>query len=197
MSTQESRIKEVIIESNDKKRTVDLTASLVEFQYFEDVFSPTITAKMVLVNANQTIAPANDDGEAKGELMGVYNGLPLRGGERVKIKIEANSQTNKDLEFNDEDTFLYVSSISKIISSSQREIFTLHLTSRAAITNETSRVGGRFDPGNPISSSVETILKEKLKLSPQQIDVEKTSNKYGFIGNMRKPFTVLPWLASK
>jgi len=197
MSTQESRIKEVIIESNDKKRTVDLTGSLVEFQYFEDVFSPTITAKMVLVNANQTIAPANDDGEAKGELMSVYNGLPLRGGERVKITIEANSQTNKDLEFNDEDTFLYVSSISNVISNSQREIFTLHLTSRAAITNETSRVGGRYDPGNPISSSVETILKEKLKLSPQQIDVEKTSNKYGFIGNMRKPFTVLTWLASK
>ena len=118
MSTQESRIKEVIIESNDKKRTVDLTASLVEFQYFEDVFSPTITAKMVLVNANQTIAPANDDGEAKGELMSVYNGLPLRGGERVKITIEANSQTNKDLEFNDEDTFLYVSSISNVISNS-------------------------------------------------------------------------------
>ena len=69
MSTQESRIKEVIIESNDKKRTVDLTASLVEFQYFEDVFSPTITAKMVLVNANQTIAPANDDGEANDYLL--------------------------------------------------------------------------------------------------------------------------------
>ena len=32
MSTQESRIKEVIIESNDKKRTADVTASLVEFQ---------------------------------------------------------------------------------------------------------------------------------------------------------------------
>ena len=41
------------------------------------------------------------------------------------------------------------------------------------------------------------ILKEKLGLSPQQIEVEKTTNKYGFIGNMRKPFTVLTWLASK
>ena len=61
MSTQESRVKEVIIESNDKKRTADVTASLVEFQYFEDIFSPTITAKMVLINANQTIAPVNDE----------------------------------------------------------------------------------------------------------------------------------------
>ena len=197
MSTQESRIKEVIIESNDKKRSADMTASLVEFHYFEDIFSPTITAKMVLINANQTIAPVNDEGEAKGELMGVYNGLPIRGGERVKITIEANSDSNKDLEFNYEDTFLYVSSVSDIISNSQRELFTLHLTSRASITNETSRVGGRFDPGNPISSSVEKILKEKLGLSPQQIEVEKTTNKYGFIGNMRKPFTVLTWLASK
>ena len=140
MSTQESRIKEVIIESNDKKRSADMTASLVEFHYFEDIFSPTITAKMVLINANQTIAPVNDEEEAKGELMGVYNGLPIRGGERVKITIEANSDSNKDLEFNYEDTFLYVSSVSDIISNSQRELFTLHLTSRASITNETSRL---------------------------------------------------------
>ena len=33
--------------------------------------------------------------------------------------------------------------------------------------------------------------------TPKTVEVDKTMNKYGFIGNMRKPFTVLTWLASK
>jgi hypothetical protein len=43
---------------------------------------------------------------------------------------------------------------------------------------------------------VESIIKEYLKTD--KIDkIDKTQNKYGFIGNLRKPFTVLVWLASK
>ncbi len=47
-----------------------------------------------------------------------------------------------------------------------------------------------------ISDSVEKILKDTLKTSKIGT-IDKTSNKYGFIGNMRKPFTILVWLASK
>ena len=85
-----------------------------------------------------------------------------------------------------------------MIAESQREAFTLHLTSREAITNETVRVGKKFAPDNSIDTSVKQILKNILKTDKFTNDsIERTTNKYGFIGNMRKPFTVLIWLASK
>ena len=43
--------------------------------YYEDLFSPTITAVMEVVNTGGTI-----EGEG-GKFMSIYSGLPLRGGE--------------------------------------------------------------------------------------------------------------------
>ncbi|NBP56659.1 hypothetical protein EBU71_09030, partial [bacterium] len=82
------------------------------------------------------------------------------------------------------------------ISETNRESFTLHLVSREAITNETVRVSNKFPTSLKISDSVEKILKDNLKTSKVGT-LDKSSNKYGFIGNLRKPFTVLIWLASK
>jgi hypothetical protein len=113
------------------------------------------------------------------------------------LKIAGNSATNPGLDFaTDEKDYLYVSSITNVISESQREFFELNLVSREAITNETVRVPKKFPTGQSISDSVESIINEYLKTD--KIDkIDKTQNKYGFIGNLRKPFTVLVWLASK
>ena len=41
-------------------------------------------------------------------------------------------------------------------------------------------------------------MKDVLKTNKfNDSTIEKSQNKYGFIGNLRKPFTVLIWLASK
>ena len=48
-----------------------------------------------------------------------------------------------------------------------------------------------------ISTSVETILKDVLATETDRYEVDDTSNDYQFIGNLRKPFTILVWLASK
>ena len=90
---------EILIESNDRSTTVDLRLGVQSIDYFEDIFSPTITVKMVVTNTGNTI-----NGK------GIYQGLPLRGGERVTIKIK----DRLDLSF-------YVSSISNVISVNQTE----------------------------------------------------------------------------
>jgi hypothetical protein len=158
----------------------------------KDIFSPIITAKLRVVNGGDTIAS-----EDSGEKQSIYNGLPLRGAERVSIKIAANSNTNKGLDFSTDATrYFYVSSISDIISDTQKESFTLHLVSREAFTNETSRVGKKYPVTSTIDESVNDILKNYLKTS-QIGTIDKSSNKYGFLGNMKKPFSILVWLASK
>jgi hypothetical protein len=194
MSIKKSIFEELIIESNDQSRTVDISSGTIAVEYFEDIFSPTITAKIKVMDTGNVIAPKeNPDGDKQS----IYNGLPLRGGERLSIRISGNSEKNPGLDFSkNSNGYLYVSSITDVISETQRESFTLHLTSRESITNETSRVPKKFNPSSTIDNSVRTILNDYL-IAKKIGKIDKTSNKYGFVGNMRKPFTILTWLASK
>ena len=179
------------IRSNDGSKTIDLRGGIVSFSYFENVFSPMITAQVLITTTGNVIA--DDDGDTTS----IYNGLPLRGGEKVSFKIPANSENNVDLEFTEENgNELYVASITNVLIEAEKEIFTLNLVSREAITNETSRVGKKFPSSEPISDSVKEIIKEYL-LSEKNVDVDETQNPYGFLGNLKKPFTIITWLAAK
>jgi hypothetical protein len=192
MANIKSIYERLVLESNDRSRTIDISTGAISFDYYEDIFSPTITAKIKIVNTGNTIVAEGGTGRQS-----IYNGLPLRGGERVLAKIAGNSAFNPGLDFSKKvEDYLYVSSITDVISETNQESFTLHLVSREAITNETTRVLGKYPTSFKISDSVEKILKDTLKTTKIGT-IDKSSNKYGFIGNMRKPFTVLVWLASK
>ena len=182
----------LIIESADGSKTADISAGAVMIRYYENVFSPMITAKIVVVNTGDSI-----QGE-DGKLQSLYNGFPLRGGERVVMKIAGNSNSNVDgLDFSKNTSqYFHVASITNVLIDSSRETFTLNLVPREAITNETSRVGKKFPSSQPISDSVENIIKKYLK-SDKINEIDKTQNPYGFIGNLKKPFTILTWLSSK
>ena len=179
------------IRSNDGSKTIDLRGGIVSFSYFENVFSPMITAQVLITTTGNVIA------DEDGDTTSIYNGLPLRGGEKVSFKIPANSENNVDLEFTEENgNELYVASITNVLIEAEKEIFTLNLVSREAITNETSRVGKKFPSSEPISDSVKEII-EKYLLSEKKVDVDETQNPYGFLGNLKKPFTIITWLAAK
>ena len=196
MSASEASLyEELTIESNDRSKTADLKLGTISIDYYEDLFSPTITAKMRVVNTGDSIAA-----EGEKERQSIYNGLPLRGGERLSMKILDHGKTGlgedkTGLDFTDPDRNLIVSSITEVISESQRESFMLNLVSREAISNETTRVFKKYSA--KISTSVETILKDVLATETDRYEVDDTSNDYQFIGNLRKPFTILVWLASK
>ena len=185
-ASDSSQYEEIIIESTtDKSKTVDLRAGVQALDYYEDLFSPTITAKILVTTTGNVL-----DGK------GVYQGLPLRGGERVSIKIKGTTKDNPGLNFSGNGKELYVSSITNVIKNDNQESFVLSLCSREAITNETSRVPVKFPTSSPISTSAEEIIKKYL-VTNKDLFIDRTSNKYGFIGNMKKPFTLLTWLASK
>ena len=192
MAAKDRSVYEIFtIKSNDGAKTIDLRGGIVSFSYFENVFSPMITAQVLITSTGNVIT------DEDGDLVSIYNGLPLRGGEKVSIKIPSNSENNVDLEFTEEKgNEFYVASITNVLIEAEKEIFTLNLVSREAITNETSRVGKKFPSSEPISDSVKEII-EKYLLSQKNVDVDETQNPYGFIGNLKKPFTIITWLASK
>ena len=180
-----SKYDEIVIESTDGSKTVDIAPGTVMIDYYEDIFSPTLTAKLQVTNEGNSIVGED------GELQSIYNGLPLRGGETVTLKIKGNTEDNPGI-----DLKFFVSSISNVIVRKKTESFSLNLVSIGAITNETSRVGRKYPTSNKISESVKDIIKNKLN-DDRKVDIDPTQNVYGFIGNMRKPFTLLMWLASK
>jgi len=188
-----SQYAEITIESTvDRSKTVDIRLGVVSIDYYEDIFSPTVTAKMIVINTGNAL-----QGDDPNQTQSLYHGLPLRGGERVSLRIEGNSDNNPGLDFSsDPSLYMYVSNISNIVSEGEKESFVLSLTTREAITNETSRVGEKYPSSSTLSSSAEKIIREKI-LTPRRINVDPTQNKYGFIGNLRKPFTVLTWMASR
>ena len=191
MAAQDKSLIEIFeVISNDGSKSVDLVRGVDSFSYFENVLSPMLTAKAVITNTGNTIE------DEDGEISSIYNGLPLNGGEKVNIKIPSTG-TGPDLEFTQKNgNELYVSSITNVFIDAERETFVLNLVSREAITNETQRVGKKFPSSQKISDSVKDIVKSSL-LSEKDVDVDDTQNPYGFYGNMKKPFYLLTWLASK
>jgi len=182
-----SQYDEIIIESGDGQRTVDMRLGVLAIRYFEDLFSPTITVEITVTNTGGVVKGKD------GTLQSLYSGLPLRGGERVFIKIAGNSDTNKGIDL--KDAPLYVSKISNVIREGQRESFVLKLVSRESIANETTRLSGKYG-SSQVSDHVAKIIKESL-LSDKPLSSDDASNQYSFIGNLKRPFDVITMLASK
>jgi hypothetical protein len=185
----------LILEQRGGGNTIDVRLGTISVDYYEDIFSPTVTATVVILDngviSGFDVNCMTPDGERKS----VYQGLPLRGGERVLFKVAGNSESNPGIDYATGDT-LYVSNIANVVSETQREMLVLNLTSREAIINETQSVTKKYPTSSPISVSAENIIKEFLKPT-RKIEVDKTINTYGFLGNSRKPFSLLVSLASK
>lgn len=177
----------VTIEKNG--REIDIRLACVSIDIFESILSPNITAKIEIVNSGGSI---KDD---KGDNVTLYDGLKIRGGERVYISIEKNSENNVPLEYITSP--FYVSTITSLYRRDELEYFTLNLVSREAFKNEHSFLVKSYDKNTPISSHVENIIKEQFPNALSSTDIDRTVNLCGFIGNQMKPFDALIKLASK
>lgn len=166
----------VEIQSLETNKKIDLTNSMVFCDYYEDILSPCV---MMTIQVASTYS--------------IYNGLPIRGGEKVELDIETASGNFKLAG----DYAMYVYKVSAIVADGTKEYFTLHLCSREGLTNETARVQKKYEK-KPINEHVEAILKDVLKTKKYKSkNIEKTSNSYSFIGTLKKPFHVLTWLGPK
>ncbi len=71
MAALDKSIYEEIIVTSSSGKSVDIAPGTVMIDYYEDLFSPVITAKLQIINEGYTIT--GDDGT----LQTIYNGLPL------------------------------------------------------------------------------------------------------------------------
>ena len=178
---------QMIITSSDG-READFRFGAVSVDIFEDIFSPSISAKVRVANVGGSIK------DEQGKSVTLYEGMKIRGGEEVRIQIRANSESNEDIDFISKP--LYVRGISDLMRGSSDEFFLLNLVPREATVNEHSFLKKTYSKDAPISDHVQTILDEFFA-GTKIGTIDKTLNKLGLQGNQMKPFEGLMRLASK
>ncbi len=158
----------------------ELNSVIVELNYYENLLSNTISSSMTIADSGSL---------NKKDESGILDGLPIRGGEKIKLEIEDNQYVKNTLSLD-----FYVNRIKNSNPLSNKDVFNLDLCTLEFINNEKTRVIKRYE--NTISDNVVKILREVLK-TPKLIDADATGIPYNFIGNERKPFYICSWLASR
>ena len=176
-------------EKNEKKSKNLLDANPTEFAYKEHLFRDTIEA---------TFTYKDTGGKFNGKSL--LEGLNIVGTEDVEIELEdlkklkpKNGEENgHKLKLN-----LNVNQVQPLITNTKTQDVALTLVPQEFIRNEleSSLVKIRYD--GRIDQHVRKILKENLKSTIKDENIQETSNNYNFIGNRKKPLYILKWLAKK
>jgi hypothetical protein len=185
------KIKKFLIISHDEQTVINMTETQASVQYFEDLFSPAIFLRLVVVDTQGllTSLPSTDSKIKPG----------LKGGEQVILTIE-QTETKQVIDINETTNPYYIYKISGSTTQSTKEMFVIDIAPLEVFSNETTRVFRRYPESSgskqTIDQSVEQILTGVLKTTKKR-NIDATKNSYHFFGNSKKPFTVLTWLGPK
>ena len=156
------------------KQPVELNAGTISVDYYESLYSPIVTANLVFVDAGGNIEDEN------GVLKPVKEALPLEGNEDLSLKITTKTG---ELDFTSKDNQFKVNRCPVISREANRQTVMLDLKGKKEKANDELPVFDKFK--GKISDTVKKILKEKLELTDDRIEVDPTENKYDFTGRGR------------
>ena len=155
------------------KKPVELRGGVVAVDYYESLYSPTVTANVMYMDAGGNL---EDD---KNKLTSVKEALPITGLEDLFFNI---SNETGELKFVKKDAFK-VSKSPVITRESNRQAVLLSVVSPQLKQNNDDPIFDKYK--GKISDTVKKILKEKLKISSDKLDIESTKNGYNFLGKGR------------
>jgi hypothetical protein len=118
------------------------------------------------------------------DVLGRYNRLPVRSGNKMVIEIESNGEIIKQE--------MKISNVMDYISSAKREMYTIVCEPQTAFDNHTTRIKRKYT-GN-ISDNIKTIVEE---MGGKMFRNDPSSNTYSFVGGYRRPLLACTWLAKK
>ena len=155
------------------KKPVELKGGVVAVDYYESLYSPTVTANVMYMDAGGNL---EDD---KNKLTSVKEALPITGLEDLFFNI---SNETGELKFIKKDAFK-VSKAPVMTRESNRQAVLLSVVSPHLKQNNDDPIFDKYK--GKISDTVKKILKEKLKISNDKLDIEPTQNGYNFLGKGR------------
>lgn len=184
-----SQYKEIKITRD--KTSIYIDWKTVNFSYYESIFSPIVTASLTYVDSGDLVRSNKsiDVQERSGTLL---EALPIqgKGKEKISFKIE---NASGELDFTSMP--MDVSNPIPIFQDDVRESVNLKLISQYYSVNENITLYKKYY--NTISSSVQQILKDELKIPVGRLKIDSTSNADSISGNGQRPFDVVINAASK
>ena len=168
----------------------DITLGAPEIDYYESIESPTISMSLRFLDVDQVIG-------RKG----------ITGGELIEVTVKDGD----DDEFKiTKDHKMMLNSVVDMNTQTKFQEATLEFVSQETIINETSRLNKKFT-GN-VSQTVKDILTkdkkgiltkkkifgpEKEQLGDIEVEEDRATNSYSFVGNLKRPFDTIQWLCPK
>lgn len=162
---------------------------VIQFDYFENIFSGHITGSIV-ISSGLGVGASSDDPQPRGQM---FSNL-LRQGSFVLAKIKPTLGPTLDFSSN-KYKFLYVKSIQRKLEDSTSETITLQVESLLGLKNDIQRDGKHYN-GN-IGDSAIKILTEELEFPESMIEIDKPVNSWSFYGVNKKPLDILLMMAKQ
>jgi hypothetical protein len=161
----------VVIYPNGGKDPRPITNLINNFEYVENITHPFLSAKMEVVDS-----------------AGLLNSLPIQGGEKVIIEVDAKAFKKKvEYEF-------VIWTIQNRFARQQEQSYDIGLVSAEALLNEVVRVN------KPLSGNPESIVKDLLSnilKAPKEVYSEPSKFETKIIANRRRPFDLIADLSVK
>ena len=165
-------------EGSSLKEEFNIAAGNPSITYFESIVSPAISLSLNFIDVDQLISRQG-----------------VTGGEYLSLRIGVRGY-DKDFEIKADKHLLMLNSVKDVSTSSSSQLATLEFLSVEGIINETARVNQRFT-GN-VTETVKKLLKGKKGIQTKKnLDSDRASNAYSFVGNLKRPFDTIQWLCSK
>ena len=181
----------------DDRKLVNIQGKTVRLDYYESVYSPTVTASLVEMDSGASPKLKKDNGN-RGTLKDV---LPIEGFEQVAFIIstafgELNYSPPRNIPFK-------VTGTPTIIEDGMNQLVSLNLVSQHEIDNAQTPIKSYFR--GRINETVEKLLKElkipdsKLKniFDSNKSNIEDTQNNEQVTGRSRSPFEIILDLCKK
>ena len=165
-------------EGSSLKQEFNIGGGNPSITYFESIKSPAISLSLNIIDVDQLISRYG-----------------ITGGEYLSLRVKVQGY-DKEFEIKPKKHLMMLNSVKDVSTSSSKQVATLEFLSVEAIINETSRVNQRFT-GN-VTDTVKKLLKDKKAIGTKKnLDSDKATNSYSFVGNLKRPFDTIQWLCSK
>ena len=164
-------------EGSSLKQEFEISAGNPLISYYESIKSPAISLTLTFLDVDQLVSREG-----------------ITGGEYLSLKVK--KEGHDDFEIKADKHFLMLNSVKDVSTSSSKQVATLEFVSVEAIINETARVNKKYT-GN-VTQTVKELLKGKRGIETKKnLDSDRASNSYSFVGNLKRPFDTIQWLCSK
>ena len=180
-------------EGSSLQEEYDIIAGNPIIDYYESIESPSISMTISFIDVDQVIG-------RKG----------ITGGEYVDLIVKVDDEDADDFKILHNKQKMILNSVRNMVTESNKQVATLEFVSVETLVNETARVNKKYT-GNISDIVMELLVGDAKgiqtsktlygpvdeKLGDENIEKDRATNSYSFVGNLKRPFDTIQWLCPK